>query len=52
MRPSRKTFKEKIQKELNSLGPAIQPVSNPMKRAPVQVKSSQFLEENAVIELY
>uniref|UniRef100_A0A8B9SXU8 RNA helicase n=1 Tax=Anas platyrhynchos TaxID=8839 RepID=A0A8B9SXU8_ANAPL len=32
----------------DSLGPAIQPVSNPMKRAPVQVKSSQFLEENAV----
>ncbi|KAK4815796.1 hypothetical protein QYF61_007236 [Mycteria americana] len=32
----------------HSLGPAIQPVLYPAKRAPVQAVSSQFLQENAV----
>ncbi|KAK4822320.1 hypothetical protein QYF61_013019 [Mycteria americana] len=32
----------------HSLGPAIQPVLYPAKRTPVQARSSQFLQENAV----
>ncbi|KAK4826520.1 hypothetical protein QYF61_010017 [Mycteria americana] len=32
----------------HSLGPAIQPVLNPVKSTPIQATSSQFLQENAV----